>query len=153
MEKKCNYTAKILPYSCEFWKHVMVIAKIFIPIRMNEKSWKRFSQPALTANSSSLLSLTVAYICLAIALIVLWDTHSWRARLLITHPRMFTSGSLLAFFLPPPGSLALSLSFSERRWSSVLFFRQSWELKLSELRLTPSLLVLNWIFLISDYWS
>ena len=83
---------------------------------------KRFSQPALTDNSSSLLSLTVAYICFTIALIILRDTLSWRARLLITHPRMFISGSSLAFFLPPAGSLALLLSSSD---SSVLFYRQS----------------------------
>ena len=83
---------------------------------------KRCSQPPLPANSSSLLSLTVAYICFAITLIILWDTLSWRARLLITHPRMFISGSLLAFFLSPPGSLALLFSSSD---SSVLFFRSS----------------------------
>ena len=63
--------------------------------------------------------------CFSIALIILWDTLSWRARLLITHPRMFISGSLLAFFLPPAGSLVLLLSSSDRRWSSVLFFHQS----------------------------
>ena len=39
--------------------------------------------------------------------------------LLITHPRMFISSSSLAFFLPPAGSLALLLSSSDRRWSSV----------------------------------
>ena len=78
---------------------------------------ERFSQPALAANSSSLLSLTVAYICFA--LIILRDTLSWRARLLITHPRMFISSSSLAFFLPPAGSLALLLSSSD---SSVFCF-------------------------------
>ena len=85
--------------------------------------WRRWcSQPALAANSSSLLSLTVAYICFSIALIILWDTLSLRARLLMAHSCMFISGSSLAFFLPPPGSLALLLSSSD---SSVLFFRQS----------------------------
>ena len=83
---------------------------------------KRFSQPALTDNSSSLLSLMVAYICFSIALIILRDALSWRARLLITNSRMFISGSSLAFFLPPAGSLALLLSSSD---SSVLFYRQS----------------------------
>ena len=60
---------------------------------------KRFSQPALTDNSSSLLSLMVAYICFSIALIILRDALSWRARLLITNSHMFISGSSLAFFL------------------------------------------------------
>ena len=46
---------------------------------------KRFSQPALAVNSSSLLSLTLAYICFAIALIILQDTLLWRAHLQITH--------------------------------------------------------------------
>ena len=82
---------------------------------------KRFSQPALAANSSSLLSLTVAYICFSIALTILRDTLSWRARLLITNSCMFISGSLLAFFLPPAGSLALLLSSSD---SSDLLYRQ-----------------------------
>ena len=40
---------------------------------------KLFSQPALATNSSSVLSLTVAYICFAISLIILRDTPSWRA--------------------------------------------------------------------------
>ena len=75
---------------------------------------KQFSQPALVANSLSLLSLTVAYICFAITLIILQDTLSWRAGLLITHYHMFISSSLLAFFLPPPGSLALLLSSLDR---------------------------------------
>ena len=44
---------------------------------------------------------------------------SWRAHLLITHSCMFISGPSLAFFLPPAGSLALLLSSSDRRWSSV----------------------------------
>ena len=66
--------------------------------------------------------LTVAYICFSIALIILRDTLSWRAPLLVTHSRMFISGSSLAFFLPPPGSLALLLSSSERHWSSIWFF-------------------------------
>ena len=68
---------------------------------LRRRKW--FSQPALTANSSSLLSLTEAYICFANTLIILW----LRARLLITQSHMFISGSSLAFFLPPPGSLAL----------------------------------------------
>ena len=79
---------------------------------------KRFRQPALAANSSSLLSHMVAYICVAIALIILRDTLSSHACLLITQPRTFISSSSLAFFLPPPGSLALSLSSSERGWIS-----------------------------------
>ena len=82
---------------------------------------KRFSRPALAANSSSLLSLAVAYICFAITLIILWDALSWRARFLITNSSMFISGSSLAFFLPPPGSLTLLLSSSD---SSVLFFHE-----------------------------
>ena len=58
-----------------------------------------------STHCSSLLSLTVAYICFTITLIILRDTLSWRARLLITHPCMFIiSGSSLAFFLPAPGS-------------------------------------------------
>ena len=76
-----------------------------------------------SAHSKLLISaVMVAYICFSIALIILRDTLSWRARLLITHPCMFISGSSLAFFLPPPGSLTLLLSSSD---SSVLFFRQS----------------------------
>ena len=71
---------------------------------------KRFSQPALPTNFSSLLSLTVVYICFATALIILRDTLSWHACFLITHSRMCISSSLLPFFLPPPGSLALLLS-------------------------------------------
>ena len=87
--------------------------------------WRKwFSQPPLMANSSSLLSLTVAYICFSITLIILQNTLSWRAHLLITHPCMFISSSSLAFFLRPPGSLALLLSSSDRHWSSVWFFRQ-----------------------------
>ena len=65
------------------------------------------------ANQHSWLSLTVVYICFAIALIILQDTLSWHARLLITHPCMFISSSLLAFFLPPPGSPTLLLSSTE----------------------------------------
>ena len=74
------------------------------------------------ANSSSLLSLTVADIGFSIALIILWDTLLWRARLLITYPCMFISGSSMALFLPPAGSLALLLSSSD---SSILFHCQS----------------------------
>ena len=55
----------------------------------------------------------MVYICFAIALIILQDTLSWHARLLITHPCMFISSSLLAFFLPPPGSPTLLLSSTE----------------------------------------
>ena len=67
-------------------------------------------------------AVTNGGICLfAIVLIILQDALSWRARLLITQSRMCTSGSLLAFFLLPPGSLALLLSSSDRRWSSVWF--------------------------------
>ena len=64
-------------------------------------------------NNSSLLSLTVAYIFFAIALIILRDTLSWRACLLITHSCMFISSSSPAVFLPPPGSLAPLLSSSD----------------------------------------
>ena len=85
---------------------------------------KRFSQPALAANSSFLLSLTVAYIGFTIALIILRDTLSWRAHLLITHPHMFISGSSLAFFLPPPGSLVLLLSSSDS--AEAQFLSLSW---------------------------
>ena len=70
------------------------------------------SQPALAANSSSLL-------------IILRDTFSWRAHLLISQSCMFISGSSLAFFLPPPGSLTLLLYSLDRLCSSILFFRQS----------------------------
>ena len=79
--------------------------------------WRKwFSRPALTDNSSSLLSLVMAYICFT--LIILWDTLSCRVHLLITHSHMFIWSSSLAFFLPPAGSLALLLSSSDRRWSS-----------------------------------
>ena len=82
-----------------------------------------------SAHSKLLISaVMVAYICFSIALIILRDTLSWHARLLITHPRMFISGSSLAFFLPPPGSLTLLLSSSD---SSVSFFRQSLTLLVS----------------------
>ena len=68
-----------------------------------------------SAHSKLLISaVMVAYICFSIALIILRDTLSWRARLLITHPCMFISGSSLTFSLPPPGSLALLLSSSDR---------------------------------------
>ena len=65
---------------------------------------KRFNQPALAANSSSLLSLTVVCVCFAIALIILLDTLSWRVLLLLNHRCMFISNFSPAFFLPPPGS-------------------------------------------------
>ena len=84
---------------------------------LRQRKW--FSQPALAANSSSLLSFMVAYICFTIALVILRDALLWRACLLITHSHMFISSSSLAFFLPPPGSLALLLSSSYRCWSSL----------------------------------
>ena len=73
----------------------------------NNSAAEETIQPTSTrGKTSSLLSLTVAYICLAIALIILRDTLSWLARSLITHSHMFISGSSLAFFLK------LSLIFS-----------------------------------------
>ena len=72
---------------------------------------KRFIQPVVTAISSSLLSVTVVYICLAIALIILRDTLLWHAHLLITHPHTFLR--LLTSLLPPstrqPGPVAVLL--------------------------------------------
>ena len=75
------------------------------------------------------LSLTVANIWFSIALIIVRDALSCRARLLITHPRMFISSSSQAFLLPPSGRRALSSS--DRRWNSVLVFH-------------PSLTLLGW---------
>ena len=73
-------------------------------------------------------------------LIILREILSWRAHLLITNSRMFISSSSLAFFLPPPDSLALLLS-SDRRWSSVWFFRLSLTLLgLTEKRLMSCLI-------------
>ena len=72
----------------------------------------------------------------------------WCACLLITHPGMFMSSSLLAFFLPPLGShLARLLSSSDRRWSSVWFFHQSLTLLGStEKYLAAASPVFIWIF-------
>ena len=106
---KCHKLRQLL---CEF-------SGIFLQVKLLWRR-KRFSQPALAANSSSLLSLMVAYICFA--MIILWNTLSWHARLLITHLRMFISSSSLDFFLPSAGSLALLLPSSDRRWSSICFF-------------------------------
>ena len=119
-ENVTNFTIFSVNSLASFWAIVVRLLQVKLLRRR-----KLFSRPALTANSSSLLSLTVAHICFSITLIILRDTLSWCARLLITQPCMFISSSSLAFFLPPPGSLALLLSSSDRRWSSVWFFRQS----------------------------
>ena len=74
---------KLLQLLCEF-SGILLGNSCLLQVKLLR--WrKRFSQPALTANSSSLLSLTVVYICFSITLIILWDTLSWRARLLITY--------------------------------------------------------------------
>ena len=44
------------------------------------------------------MSLTVAYICFTISLIILRDTLSWHARLLITHSQPFCHSAIFFFF-------------------------------------------------------
>ena len=85
---------------------------------------KRFSQPALAANSSSLLSLTVAYICFA--LIILRDTLSWHARLLITHSRMFMSTSSLDFFQAARPCCCLPRTDAEAQFDFFAHLSLSW---------------------------
>ena len=114
------------------WDQAAIWDRRLIP--SSQRSWVKMSQTlpasrgilwhpsaieavAATSTCGKLLisAVTVVYMCFSIALIILRDTLSWCARLLITHPRMFISSSSLAFFLPPPGSRALLLSSSDRR--------------------------------------
>lgn len=62
---------------------------------------------------------------------ILRDTQRCCARMLWIHMHIFsTSSSQLAFFHPPPCSLAILLSSSDKRWSST-FFRHSLSLWIS----------------------
>ena len=74
-ENVTNLTSFSLNSLASFWAIVVHLLQVKLLWRR-----KRLSQLAIAAVSSSLLSLTVAYICFTIALIILQDTLSWRAR-------------------------------------------------------------------------